>query len=222
MQKRQPERLPRGVRERLARRAQRAGLELGEALLEGLLSYYRLLWHWNRRINLTGIADVDEAIDRLLLEPVAAARLVSDSAEVAVDVGSGGGSPAIPMKLARPDLRLTLVESKTRKAAFLREAVRNLGLSGTAVESVRYEELLARPEFHEVADVVTVRALRIRPRGLLDLQTFLKPGGWILLFRGEEPQASFGPIPPGMHHVGTFPLAGLRAQVLVLEKRPSR
>ncbi len=66
-----------------------------------------------------------------------------------MDVGSGGGSPAIPLKLAVPRLRLTMVEAKARKSAFLREAVRHLGLEQRSVETARYEELLARPDLHE-------------------------------------------------------------------------
>jgi 16S rRNA G527 N7-methylase RsmG len=76
-----------------------------------------------------------------------------------------------------------MVESKTRKAAFLREAVRQLGLSKTEVESSRFEELLARPELHESADVVTMRAVKADKKTLIGLQALIKPGGLLLLFQ---------------------------------------
>ena len=77
-----------------------------------------------------------------------------------------------------------MVEVKTRKAVFLREAIRELSLSDAIVETSRFEELLSRPEMHEAADVVTVRAVRVEPRVLMTLQAFLRPGGQLLLFRG--------------------------------------
>jgi 16S rRNA (guanine527-N7)-methyltransferase len=100
-----------------------------------------------------------------------------------LDVGSGGGSPAIPLKLALPGTALVMVEPKARKSAFLREAARLLALSDTRVESARFEELLARPELHEAQDVVTVRAVRVERKTLVSLQAFLRPGGRILLFQ---------------------------------------
>jgi len=124
----------------------------------------------------------DEAVDRLLIEPTLAARhLPSQNAKV-IDVGSGGGSPAIPMKLVAPGISMLMVESKTGKAAFLREAVRQLGLSDTGVEPSRFEELLAMPEVHDSADVVTLRAVKLNPKTLTAVQEFLKPGGLLFLF----------------------------------------
>src|SRR6185312_5103916 len=98
---------------------------------------------------------------RLFIEPLAAARVIDDSWTPWVDVGSGGGSPAIPLKLVRPALNLTLVESKARKAAFLREVVRELGLTGASVETSRFEELASRPEAQASTGLLTLRAVRI-------------------------------------------------------------
>lgn len=213
------ERLPRGFADRLQRRARRAGLELGEHGREALVSYYELLLRWNRRINLTGIVDLDEAIDRLLLEPVAALKHVPASVEVLMDVGSGGGSPAIPMKVMRPGVRLIMVESKTRKAAFLREVVRELRLIEATVEGARYEELLARPEFHEVADAVTLRAVRLEARTLVDVQSFVRPGGLLMLFQAVGARGPWEGPPPAWRPVGTFPLwSGSGSRVVLLEK----
>ena len=92
------------------------------------------------------LADVSpEALDRLLIEPLVAAKHVPPSAARMLDAGSGGGSPAIPLALAVPRLQAVLVESKTRKSVFLRETIRALDLTGAAVVTARFEELLARP-----------------------------------------------------------------------------
>jgi len=168
---------PHDIKGRIVRRGAKSNLFVAEPLAEALASYYELLTRWNRKINLTSIENLDEAIDRLLLEPLVASKHVPASAESLMDVGSGGGSPAIPLKLALPRLRLTMVESKARKSAFLREAVRHLGLETTTVETARYEELLARPDMHEASDIVSLRAVRIEARVLFSLQAFLAPGG---------------------------------------------
>jgi 16S rRNA (guanine527-N7)-methyltransferase len=150
----------RDFKTRLTRRAAKAGVFLDEELAAALASYYDLLSRWNRKINLTALDNPDEAIDRLLLEPVIAAKAIAGpGSRELMDVGSGGGSPAIPLALALgADVRLTMVEVKARKSAFLREAVRQLGLRGAFVETSRHEELLARPELLEKFDLLSLRA----------------------------------------------------------------
>jgi 16S rRNA (guanine527-N7)-methyltransferase len=185
--------------------------------------YYVLLSRWNAKVNLTAFrlspGGEDEAVDRLLLEPVAAARHLPANAKQLLDAGSGGGSPAIPLKLAAPQLHLRMVEVKTRKAVFLREAVRELSLSDAVVETARFEELLSRPELHEAVDVVTIRAVRIEPRVLMTLQAFLRPGGQLFLFRGPGGGDVAEAMTPPLVWKATFPLLeSLRSRLVVLEK----
>lgn len=209
----------RDIRTRLTRRAAKSQIFLSDELTEGLLAYYELLSRWNRKINLTALDDPDQAIDRLLLEPVVAVRHLSDVPVLRqMDVGSGGGSPAIPMKLAAPHLSMRMVESKARKSAFLREAVRQLNLENTYIETARYEELLARPELHEAADVVSVRAVRLETRVLTTLQAFLVVGGRLLLFRGPSGPDEPDVVPP-LQWAGTYPLMdSLRSRLTILAK----
>jgi len=173
------------VREKLAKRAQRVGVSFAPPVAENLAAYFELLQKWNRKVSLTAlpVEDAgDEAVDRLLLEPALAAKSLPSPASSILDIGSGGGSPAIPLRLVAPGTSLRMVESKTRKAAFLREAVRVLELERTEVDAVRFEELLARPELHETVDVVTLRAVKVEPKTLAALQSFLRPGGLLFLF----------------------------------------
>ena len=189
------------LREKLQRRARKAGLTLESSLVEKLVAYFELLRRWNQKISLTSLPiqnAVDEAIDRLLIEPLLAAKYLPAGTRDVLDIGSGGGSPAIPLKLAAPAISMRMVESKTRKAAFLREIVRELGLSLTEVESARFEQLLTRPELHEGMDVVTLRAIRVERRTLLSVQAFLKPGALLFLFRtgtmASEPDLASPPF----------------------------
>lgn len=213
----------REFRERLARRARKADVVLTPATAEGLERYFQLLTKWNEKINLTAFrlhcGGSDESIDRLLIEPLIAASHIPATARLAVDIGSGGGSPAIPLKLMAPALQLRLVESKTRKAVFLREAVRELGLKNVEVEASRFEELLARPELHEGIDLVTIRAVRIEPRTLVSLQAFLRPGGQMLLFRGTGVAELARVITPPLSLTATYSLVeSLGSKLVVLTK----
>jgi 16S rRNA (guanine527-N7)-methyltransferase len=213
----------REFRERLKRRAKSAGISLEPSLVEGLETYYQLLAKWNAKINLTAFRLTpegdDTAIDRLLIEPVVAARYIPENARTLLDAGSGGGSPAIPLKLASTNLSLRMVEVKTRKAVFLREAVRALGLRDAQVETSRFEELLPRAELHEAVDLVSIRAVRIEIRTLNSLQAFLRPGGKLLLFRGASKSDLEDSPPPPLAWMATYPLVdSLHSKLVVLSK----
>jgi 16S rRNA (guanine527-N7)-methyltransferase len=214
----------REFQERLSRREKRAGAQLVPDVAAGLEAYFRLLEAWNRKINLTGLNLTEaapETLDRLLIEPLVAARYIPPGATRMLDVGSGGGSPAIPMALANKSVRLLMVESKTRKSVFLREAIRAVGLDGADVATTRFEELLARPELHEAHDIVTIRAVRIEPRVLSSLQAFIKPRGVLFLFRGTTTADPSETVPPPLAWSATYPLLeSLRSRLVILEKRP--
>jgi 16S rRNA (guanine527-N7)-methyltransferase len=196
---------------------------LEPGLIDGLETYFQLLTKWNAKINLTAFRLTpegdDAAIDRLLIEPVVAARYIPENARTLLDAGSGGGSPAIPLKLASTNLSLRMVEVKTRKAVFLREAVRALGLRDAEVETSRFEELLPRAELHEAVDLVSIRAVRIDIRTLNSLQAFLRPGGKLLLFRGASKSDLEDSPPPPLAWMATYPLVdSLHSKLVVLSK----
>jgi len=100
-----------------------------------------------------------------------------------LDLGSGGGSPAIPLKVVRSKLKLTMVESKVRKAAFLREAIRTMNLSDAAVENTRMESLGSTSTWRSSAWLITVRAIRAEPKLFALAAELLASNGRLLLFR---------------------------------------
>ena len=206
------------LRNRVHHRAVCAGVQIEDSVVERLCLYIHLLMRWNSRMNLTGLDDNDVGIDRLIVEPLMVSQFLSPEGSL-VDIGSGGGSPAIPLKIAVPKLALRMVEPKTRKAAFLREAVRQLGLEKTAVETARYEQLMARRELHEAHDVMTVRAVSIEPKSLQVLQTFLVPGGKMLLFRSRDGDDIATDLEEPLVREAQIPLLdGLRSCLVVLRK----
>ena len=168
------------LRELLVRRARAADLSMDDVLLDRLQAYFRLLAHWNPRINLTGFSldqPTEGAIDRLLIEPLIIARSLPYPVSLWFDLGSGGGSPAIPIQLYRPAETLVLVESKGRKAAFLREVARVLSLKSVEVEGTRIESIVVRHPRAGAADLVTVRAVKPSDDILEAVRGLLRFGG---------------------------------------------
>jgi len=151
--------------------------------------YADLLLRWNRAVRLTGYASTAELLRLGVAPSLEAVDLLPVSGTV-LDVGTGGGIPAVPLALARPGLRWTLCEPSSRKAAFLREAARELNLDAVVREEP-VEALLqggAGPW-----DAVTLRALRLRKRLLRGLAETLNPGGRLLLWTGGGPAERYGP-----------------------------
>jgi 16S rRNA (guanine527-N7)-methyltransferase len=154
----------------------------------------------------------DKTLDRLFIEPLGAARYVPKSPLAWLDIGSGGGSPAIPLKVLRRQARLTMVESKARKAAFLREVVRALELKGSDVQNVRFEQLTdpASPS----VDLVTVRAVKADDVLLALCRSALRIDGELLLFQSEAASAA---APAGFKRMKTVQLTETPAYLDVLK-----
>jgi 16S rRNA (guanine527-N7)-methyltransferase len=203
--------LSRDFRLRLKHTAQGAGISLPSESLDGLEAYFSLLSKWNARINLTALPltpPTDETFERLFLEPLYAARYLPEDEASWFDLGSGGGSPAIPLKIVKPNLRLTMVESKARKTAFLREAVRVLGLPKATVEGGRFEDAAQR--LPGSAQFITVRAVKIDTALLGASNLLLSAGGELLLFRPNSTELKA----PGFSHVNTLQLGASRRAYL--------
>ena len=140
----------------IERAAREFKLSLSDSQVEQIQQYTKILWTWNDKVNLTAIRDPLEILYRHFCESMFGATLLPVENCRLADVGSGGGFPGLPLKIMRPDLQLFLVESNVKKATFLAEVIRELGLTDARVLVSRYEELA-----EEVAplDVICSRAL---------------------------------------------------------------
>jgi 16S rRNA (guanine527-N7)-methyltransferase len=161
------------------------------ALVGQLSAYLDLLVKWNQRTNLTAIREPEEMVRRHFGESLFVARHLPEC-ETLLDLGSGAGFPGLPIQLARPGLRVTLAESQHKKASFLREAVRTLGLS-TEVWGDRAEKL--QRQFDVVAlrgvdrpvEALVVARMKVRPGGVVAHLTSADEGeGTILRVPGAE------------------------------------
>ena len=209
-----------GFRSRLVERFELAGFDPQPQLVDRLQVYYELLAAWNQKINLSGMSLGElttEALDRLLVEPVVASRHAAPGARRVIDIGSGGGSPAIPFALAIPGSQLLMVESKTRKSVFLKEALRALQMHDSDVATSRFEDLLGSRSLLEAHDILTVRAVRIETADLVVVREFVRPGGQILLFQ-RNTDAGLA-LPTGLELTASHPLVeALQSQLSVVSK----
>jgi len=132
------------------------GESLSSGQLQQISTYIDLLLKWNARMNLTAVRDSDQIVTRHFGESLFAARVlfpnVSATATL-VDVGSGAGFPGLPIAIARPNVRVTLVEAHGKKATFLREGIRSTGLRNAVAIPTRAES------YAGIADVVIFRAV---------------------------------------------------------------
>ena len=172
---------------------------------EALLAYARLLLAWGAKINLTGARSIEVLLDDHFPDAFAVASRVSE-AERAVDVGSGGGLPALPLALLRPTLSIDLCEPVAKKGAFLRTAIRELGLADRVrLWPVRGEALAKREPVS--FDVALSRATFAPADWLVFARALVRPGGRI--FALAAPDA----VPKGIP--STLYLGGRRALVEV-------
>ncbi len=150
-----------------------AGLEpLDTAQGERFAEYCLLLMRWNARVNLTAIREEEGILSRHFVESIACARALPAGIGTLLDFGSGAGFPGIPIALCRPEIAVTLAESQGKKAAFLQEAVRVLGVLAS-VHSGRAESLGTR------FDCVTLRAVDRMPQAVEAAAKLVRPGGWL-------------------------------------------
>lgn len=167
------------------------GIELPAAAQAQLLAYAAFLEKWNRTYSLTALRDPKLAVSHHLLDSLAILPWVT--AANLLDVGSGGGQPGLPLAIARPDLAVTVLDSNSKKTAFLQQAAIELGLKNVCVATARVEDFgpatpfaaITSRAFAELADFV----------GLT--RHLLAPGGQWLAMKGQRPDAEIAKLPPG-------------------------
>lgn len=168
-----------------------AGLEPVDAVTAAQFgNYVSLILRWNARVNLTAISDEEGILSRHIIESIEVARTIPKGIATLLDFGSGAGVPGIPIALCRPEIAVMLAESQGKKAAFLREAVRVLGL-GAAVHGERAE--LLRQRF----GCVTMRAVDRIAEAVVVAAGLVQAGGWLVLMTteagAESVRAAAGP-----------------------------
>lgn len=146
------------------------GLHLSDAQQKQLLAYVHLLMKWNSTYNLTALREADRIISHHVLDSLSILPFIQDG-KTLLDVGSGGGTPGILVAIARPNVSITLMDSNSKKTAFLRQAIVELGLDAEVitgrVESLQnrsFDYITARA-FAELSDFTQLTRHLLAPQG---------------------------------------------------------
>jgi len=160
---------------RLREQMASAGLSpLDDKTIASFEGYISLFMRWNERTNLSAVRDEDSIISTHIIESIIVSKNIPATVQTLLDFGSGAGLPGIPIALCRPDIAVTLAESQGKKAAFLREAVRVLGISAK-VWAERAEAL------RETFDCVTLRAVDRMPKAVAAASRLVSASGWLAI-----------------------------------------
>ncbi|HTV06961.1 MAG TPA: 16S rRNA (guanine(527)-N(7))-methyltransferase RsmG [Acidobacteriaceae bacterium] len=181
--------------------------------LEQLDVYLGLLLKWNARLNLTAIRDPEAIIRRHFLECLQCAQNLPELPESAtlLDFGSGAGLPGIPIAICRPEIRVTLAESQRKKAAFLREAVRNLELTAEVFDG-RVEEMPPSSRFSAIA----LRAVDRMAEACRAALPRVAPKGWLILFTTRAAKVPLKGALPEIEGWQEIALSGMERGLILL------
>lgn len=174
----------------IVRRGANGVWELGltNAQLAQFARYAEMLVEWNAtRMNLTRLTSPRDIAVKHFLDSLALLTVMSVKAEARVlDVGTGAGLPGLALKIARPDLRLTLLDSTAKKLTFCRAVADDLGLEGVEIVHARAEQAAKTSDLAGQFDLVTARAVAPLDRLLPWLAPFVAPGGLAVALKGPS------------------------------------
>lgn len=165
-------------------------MNLTDKQKEQFNKYYEMLTYWNEKINLTAITNKDEVWLKHFEDSLSIDKIKDmDQTESVIDVGTGAGFPGLPIKIAYPNIKLTLLDSLDKRIRFLEAVVRELGLTDVTCIHGRAEDFSRSPEYREKYDLCVSRAVA----GLSVLSElcipFVKPGGSFVAYKSEKAEA---------------------------------
>lgn len=215
-------------KELLKDKALHFGVELDETALERFDIYARLLVEWNEKINLTAITEPEEIVIKHFVDSLAIFSAIEiPTGSKVIDVGTGAGFPGVAMLIARPDLKITLLDSTNKKLNVIRDILANIGLDADVVHK-RAEEAGQSKDFREVYDFATARAVS----NLRDLSEyclpFVKVGGTFISMKSakaeeeiEEGRKAVSVLGGRIYEKKTFELEAAGERTVILIKKLS-
>ncbi len=169
------------------------GISLNSNQLNCICFHASELIKWNKKFNITSITDPFEIAVKHFIDCLAIVPHIPDNAKV-LDIGSGGGFPGLPLKIARPSTEIIMIDSSRKKISFLNFLIRSLELTGINAIHTRCEDLSEKKDFKHRFDFVVSRAFTSLER-FIDLSLpFLSTNGIILAMKGKDPEKEMLPI----------------------------
>lgn len=163
------------------------GISLTKKQTDQFIRYYELLTDWNTRMNLTAITDFEEVCKKHFLDSLSIIKAYNPNREIAmIDIGSGAGFPGIPIKIAFPKCRLTLLDSLQKRVTFLNEVVKELQLEDVTVFHGRAEDYAKEGQLREQYDLCVSRAVANLSTLCELCIPYVKIGGDFIAYKSEK------------------------------------
>ena len=163
------------------------GIELTDKIKSQLNTYGNLLLEWNEKINLTAIKEPDEVLYKHFYDCILFFKNVKVPQNATlIDVGTGAGFPGLVLKIVRPDIKVTLLDSLNKRLVFLNEVISVLGLKGVETVHSRAEDGGKNKLYREKYDIATARAVAAMPVLLEYLTPFVKVSGQVVAMKGPS------------------------------------
>lgn len=174
------------IAERVKMGAEKMGIALDDIACKRFATYYDMLVEGNKVMNLTAVLEPEEAVDRHFLDCIApvAKGLLPEGVKI-VDVGTGAGFPGLPLLIARPDIKITLVDALNKRLNFIRSVLDELGLEAEIVH-MRAEDFSRKPEYREQYDMAVARAVASVSPLMEYLLPCVKRGGAAMCWKGPD------------------------------------
>lgn len=165
------------------------GIDLTEKQIQQFISYYEKLVEWNEMMNLTAITEYDEVMKKHFIDSMTLIKAfdVNQSASV-IDVGTGAGFPGLVLKIAFPNLKITLLDSLNKRIQFLNEVIGNLGLDGVETIHGRAEDFAKPGKLREKYDLCVSRAVANLSTLSEYCLPFVKENGLFISYKSEKVQ----------------------------------
>jgi 16S rRNA (guanine527-N7)-methyltransferase len=203
------------------------GVLLGERQLDLFNRYYQEIMSWNEKINLLSRSSAEDTLLKNFIDSLTAVRYLPKRESRVLDMGSGGGFPGMPLKIACPPLQVSLLDSSRKKTSFLKHIIRTLQLTEITVLHERAENLPGQESCRNGFDVVISKAAFKLPQFLTLGSCLLRPGGILMamksadiddeLAEARQAAAAAGVLLTASHAL-TLPVTGDRRQILIYTK----